>query len=192
VKNQHPLFIKYTRQWLHQVSGYSKGFLSRVATGKMPLTRSFIERVCYKLGLPEEELFSTGAQPAQCLGPWGCAASGIGQWLQERCQRERLSLREAAARTGLSHATISDTIKGSHPSAETMRKLAQAFGGDGHQRLALEDRLLVLAGYRTGRPREKLSKPLAQLMDKVRQFDEPRLKMMTRFADFLAEIEERK
>ncbi|MBA7574811.1 hypothetical protein ES708_16626 [subsurface metagenome] len=56
---QHPLFKKYTRDWLHRVTGYSKGLLSRVATGKVPLNRSFVERVCYKLGLPEEELFLT-------------------------------------------------------------------------------------------------------------------------------------
>jgi len=54
---QHPLFIKYTRDWLHQQTGFSKGYLSRVATGKVPLSRSFIERVCFKLGEPEVELF---------------------------------------------------------------------------------------------------------------------------------------
>jgi len=54
---QHPLFIKYRRDWLHEVTGYSKGYLSRVATGKVALTRSFIERVCYMLNQPEEELF---------------------------------------------------------------------------------------------------------------------------------------
>ena len=55
--SQHPLFIKYTREWLHEVTGFSKGYLSRVATGKTPLSRSFIERVCFKLNQPEEELF---------------------------------------------------------------------------------------------------------------------------------------
>lgn len=54
---QHPLFHKYTRDWLSEVTGYSKGYLSRVATGKIPLSRSFVERVCFKLGKPEEELF---------------------------------------------------------------------------------------------------------------------------------------
>ncbi|MBA7616924.1 hypothetical protein ES703_24226 [subsurface metagenome] len=54
---QHPLFIKYTREWLHQVTGFSKGYLCRVATGKTPLSRSFIERVCFKLNQPKEELF---------------------------------------------------------------------------------------------------------------------------------------
>jgi len=54
---QHPLFLKYTRAWLHEVTGYSKGYLCRVATGKIPLSRSFMERVCFKLDQPEEELF---------------------------------------------------------------------------------------------------------------------------------------
>lgn len=67
---QHPMFVKYTRDWLHKQTGFSKGYLSRVATGKVPLSRSFIERVCFKLNQPEEELFlpdsakeSTASQP---------------------------------------------------------------------------------------------------------------------------------
>jgi hypothetical protein len=56
---QHPMFIKYTREWLHQETGFSKGYLSRVATGKVPLSRSFVERVCFKLREPEENLFIT-------------------------------------------------------------------------------------------------------------------------------------
>jgi len=53
----HPLFYKYTRAWLSEVTGYSKGYLSRVATGKITLSRSFVERVCFKLGRLEEALF---------------------------------------------------------------------------------------------------------------------------------------
>lgn len=55
--SQHPLFVKYTRDWLHRQTGFSKGYLSRVATGKVPLSRSFVERVCFKLGEPEVDLF---------------------------------------------------------------------------------------------------------------------------------------
>ncbi|MBA7637669.1 hypothetical protein ES703_45315 [subsurface metagenome] len=66
---QHPLFHKYTRDWLHEVTGYSKGYLCRVATGKIPLSRSFIERVCFTLKQPEEELFlpnaAEGHSPSQ-------------------------------------------------------------------------------------------------------------------------------
>jgi transcriptional regulator with XRE-family HTH domain len=58
---QHPLFIKYRRDWLHEKTGYSKGYLSRVATGRIPLSRSFIERVCFKLKQPESELFLPNA-----------------------------------------------------------------------------------------------------------------------------------
>ncbi len=54
---QHPLFLTYTRDWLHRQTGFSKGYLCRVATGKVSLSQSFIERVCFKLGLPAEELF---------------------------------------------------------------------------------------------------------------------------------------
>jgi len=57
---QHPVFIKYTRAWLHEVTGYSKGYLCRVATGKIPLSQSFIERLCFNLNQPEEELFLPG------------------------------------------------------------------------------------------------------------------------------------
>lgn len=57
-RTPHPLFIRYTRDWLHEVTGYSKGYLSRVATGRIALSRSFIERVCFKLKQPQGELFT--------------------------------------------------------------------------------------------------------------------------------------
>jgi len=56
-QQEHPIFQKYTREWLHKHTGFSKGYLSRQATGKIPLSRAFVERVCYRLGLPESELF---------------------------------------------------------------------------------------------------------------------------------------
>jgi transcriptional regulator with XRE-family HTH domain len=95
-----------------------------------------------------------------------------------RCEREHLSLRQAVAKTGLNHATIGDIIRGRFPSPETIKKLAQGFGDGTNERVALEDRLLVLAGYRTPQPEEELS--------------EPQIKMIVRFADFLIEIEEEK
>ena len=114
----------------------------------------------------------------------------LSQWLNQRCHREHLSLRQAAARTGLSHATLADIIKGGRPLPETIKKLAEAFGEDGpNQRLALQDHLLVLAGYRSERPEEEPSELMAQLKDKVRGFTDPQLKMMGRFADFLKSIE---
>jgi len=62
---QHPVFIKYTRDWLREVTGYSKGYLCRVARGNTPLSRSFIERVCFKLNQPEGDLFLSDAAEAQ-------------------------------------------------------------------------------------------------------------------------------
>ncbi len=82
---------------------------------------------------------------------------GLGQWLSERCRREHLSLRQAAARSCLSHATLAQVIKRGRASPETIRKLAQGFSGNGHQRLALEDYLLILAGYRSKPEGEELS-----------------------------------
>lgn len=61
---QHPLFIKYKREYLHELTGYSLGYLSRVATGKTLLRRSFIERMCFKLNQSEEELFLLEATEA--------------------------------------------------------------------------------------------------------------------------------
>jgi len=113
----------------------------------------------------------------------------LSQWLQESCKDEHLSLRQAGAKTGLSGATIGDIIRGSRPLPETIRKLARAFGGNGaNARLALEDKLLTLAGCRTERLGEELSEVPAQLMDKVKQLNESQLKMMVHFADFLVEI----
>jgi len=53
----HPLFRIYTRSYLSETTGFSKSHLCRVATGKAPLTRSFVARVCLALGRPEGELF---------------------------------------------------------------------------------------------------------------------------------------
>ena len=115
--------------------------------------------------------------------------SSLGQWLEQRCQEERLSLRQAAAKTGLSHGTIRDIIRGVSPSSESIKKLAHGFGGNGKQGLALEDKLLVLAGYRSDRPGEDLSESMAELMDKVKQLSESQIQVMIHFADFLAEVE---
>lgn len=54
---QHPVFEKYTREWLHKLTGYSKTHLSRVASGRVPLSRSFIERVSFALKEPAATLF---------------------------------------------------------------------------------------------------------------------------------------
>ena len=114
----------------------------------------------------------------------------LGQWLEERCQEERLSLRQAAEKTGLSHSTIADIIKGVQPSAESIKKLAEAFSGDGSHRLVLEDKLLVLAGYRTPRSEgDEPSELVAQLLDKLSHFSDPQLKIVRHFVNFVSEME---
>ena len=119
--------------------------------------------------------------------------NSLGSWLEEKCKSERLSLRQAAAKTGLSHSTLANIRKGnSNVSGETIKKLARYFGGDGTRRkLVLEDRLLVLAGYRAERPEDELSEPMARLMDTVSQFSKPKLKIIAHFAELLAEMEKR-
>ena len=64
---QHPLFVKYKRDWLHEVTGFSKNYLCRIATGRVPLNRSFIERICFSLHQPESELFLPDAAEAHSL-----------------------------------------------------------------------------------------------------------------------------
>lgn len=114
----------------------------------------------------------------------------FGDWLAERCQEEGMSLRQAAQKTGLSHATISDVIKGTQPSPETIKRLVRAFGGNGrHAELALEDELLVLAGYRTPRPKEEIDGRLARLLDKLVAFNEPQLEAVGHFIDFISKME---
>jgi len=63
MERQHPVFIIYQRDWLAEVTGFSKGYLCRVATGRYPLSRSFVERVCFKLGKLEAELFLASTPP---------------------------------------------------------------------------------------------------------------------------------
>lgn len=120
------------------------------------------------------------------------AVGGLGQWVEERCLEGRMSLRQAGEKTGLSHATIADIIKGVRPSAETIRKLAEGFGGDGYGKLAVEDKLLYLAGYRTPRPDgEEPSEALAQLLDKLSGFSQPQLEIVGHFIDFISPMEKK-
>lgn len=115
----------------------------------------------------------------------------LGKWLEERRRKQTLSLRQVAAKTGLSHTTIAEVINGNCPSPDTIKKLAQAFSTSGdHHRMALEDELLILAGYRSERPREKeLNEPMARLLDQLTGFKESQLKIMSRFADFISKME---
>lgn len=62
-RRRHPLFYIFSRNWLNSTTGYSKGYLCRMATGKAPITRSFIDRCCFSLNRTEEELFLTDEKP---------------------------------------------------------------------------------------------------------------------------------
>lgn len=117
--------------------------------------------------------------------------SGVGEWLKETCKREGLSLRQAGAKAGLSHGTIEGIIKGSSPAPETIKRLARAFGGNSQQALALEDSLLILAGYRTERSGD-MSQPLGRIIDLIADFDEVKLKLMADFAEYLTRMEKSK
>jgi len=64
----HPMFKIYTRSYLSEATGFSLGHLSRVNTGNERLSRSFIDRCCYRLGRPEEELFLSEAAAATASG----------------------------------------------------------------------------------------------------------------------------
>ena len=112
----------------------------------------------------------------------------LGKWLKEKCQEEHLSLREAGKKAGISHTTVEAIIKGGHATAETVIKLAHAFGGDDNEGIALEDKLLILAGYRTERPEEVLNEPLAKLLGIAQDFSEPKLKVLKEFAVYLASV----
>jgi len=118
-------------------------------------------------------------------------SNGLSDWLRERLERERLSLRKAAAKIGLSHTAIRDILNGVRPTAETVRKLARAFGGNGREAMALEDSLLILAGYRSERPGEDMSPLLGRIMDILSGLDEARLELMLHFADFLTKMEDK-
>ena len=113
----------------------------------------------------------------------------ISLWVEEQCRTEKLSLRKAAAKIGVSHTTIASIIKGERPSPGTIAKLATAFASSGqHQREALEDLLLGLAGYRSERAAGDVNEPLARLLDKVTDFTPEELEVMEQFADFIAKV----
>jgi len=113
---------------------------------------------------------------------------GVKEWLRERMAEEKLSLRKTAEKTALSHGTIADVLRGGLPCPETVRKLARGFvaGNGGHEQLALEDELLVLAGHRTSRPEaEEMSSPLGELFDVVASFNPKQLHLLSEFAKYL-------
>ena len=119
----------------------------------------------------------------------GNGASNLGEWLKAKCDGDRLSLRQVAKKAGLSHQTIAGLMDGKRALPQTIKRLAKAFSDDHHQTIALEDKLLCLAGYRTERPEEELSEPVARLLDKLGQFNQSQLMIMEQFADFISKTE---
>ena len=115
--------------------------------------------------------------------------NGLGEWVKAKRDEEGLSLRQVAIKVGVSHQTIAGLVTGKKALPQTIKKLAKAFGGDHHQGIALEDKLLSLAGYRTERPEEALSEPLARLLDKLNGLDADQLGMVEQFTAFLVNME---
>ena len=112
----------------------------------------------------------------------------LGKWLKKVCKKEGLSLRQAGDKAGLSHATIQCIIKGGNPSSITVRKLARGFcPGGKNELMVLEEELLVLTGHKI-RNKTSMSQPLGRLLDSVKGFSEAELKIVSRFADFVAQL----
>ena len=114
--------------------------------------------------------------------------NGLGKWLKVKCDEERLSLRQVATKAGVSHQTIAGIMNGKKALPQTIKKLAKAFGNNHHQIIALEDKLLSLAGYRTERPEEALSEPLGRLLDKLNGLDVDQLGIVEQFTDFIQKM----
>jgi len=112
-------------------------------------------------------------------------AKGLGTWLKERCKEERLSVRQAAAKVGLSHATISDIINGGRPSAATIVKLADGFGNNDEQKAELNDLLLGLSGYRSGGNKAGTSEPRARVIDQLSHLDPGQLEIVEQLTSFI-------
>lgn len=118
-------------------------------------------------------------------------ATNIAEWLEGICTKEHLSLRQAADRASLSHATLSSIKNGSRPTAATISKLAAAFSNDGpSQKAALEDKLLALCGYRSAVSGITTREPLARLLDKLSGFNDEQLGLIETIIDFCATLGE--
>ena len=114
-------------------------------------------------------------------------SNALGAWLKERCKKDRLSLRQAAVKASLSHATISDIINGGRPSAATIVKLAEAFGNGGNQKAELKDLLLSLSGYRGESNNEEMSEPKSRVIAKINNLNPEQLELIEHLAGFVTE-----
>ena len=67
-EGQYLIFLKYTREYLSQVTGYSKGSLCKIATGKQAPSEQFIGTCCHRLQEPQSDLFKL-IEPQGALMP---------------------------------------------------------------------------------------------------------------------------
>ncbi len=68
-EKQYLIFLKYTREYLSQVTGYSKGYLSRIASGSREPGEVFIGVCCHTLKEPQEDLFKLLEPHAARIAP---------------------------------------------------------------------------------------------------------------------------
>jgi len=145
----------------------------------------FVHRECYNTNRNSPKYILKGVKNL------ADGVSTLGEWIKAKSDEEGLSLRQVATKVGVSHQTVAGLMNGKKALPKTIKKLAIAFGGDNHQRIALEDRLLVLAGYRTERPEEVLSEPMARLLDKLNDLDATELGMVEQFTVFIMTMQKR-
>lgn len=107
----------------------------------------------------------------------------LGKWLKVKCEEERLSLRQVAKKAGINHGTIANLANGKRVLPQTIKLLAHTFGGNGHHRIALEEKLMYLAGYRIQEP--EINPPLAELLDIAETLSESELKLLNDFAIYI-------
>ncbi len=110
----------------------------------------------------------------------------LGEWLRLICKERRLSLRQAEKIIGISHSTVNFIMRGHPVNLRTVQKLAKAFGDGECHRRALEDKLMVMAGFRQ-RPIE-VSEAVGRLLDGIGDFSDDEFKILAEFADYLKEI----
>ena len=104
-----------------------------------------------------------------------------------------MSIRKLAGRAGLNYVTVAEIRNGSRPSPETIKKLAATFSNNGaNQKVALEDYLLSICGYRSEPTDGELSESQARLLDKVSHFNQTQFRLVEEFADYVAKVEQAK
>ena len=84
-------------------------------------------------------------------------------WLRAKMRQRRWTAAEVGERVGVSHSTVSRWIHGTRPTAQVVLAVAEVFGTD-------PDDLLALTGYRRRTPAQD-STDLADLFAQVRAAD---------------------